>query len=630
MTTTFTDTPTTVMVAGQPVTGRLWVLEPHMPTETGSDATTYIARNTGKTRTAHAFLGVPYAHQPVGARRFMPAVKKNPTAPIDASKYGPVPHQGYFGERVDHGKGRSDKGRLRGLTAWAANRTREREDCLYMNIWTPDPTATGLPVWVRFHGGGAFYLSANDDRGAGDRLCVKGMVVINVGYRVGNLGHFWLPDMEGKAGIAGTVNHSLTDCLAALQFIAEHVWKWGGDKTNVTIFGESNGAQLVECMAANPDFHGLFRHWWPSSASIGVIPRVTNTARQTTPSYQDWCGERLDRIQFFASRGLVDQMDPSRSLADAIAEVGISQAMRQHLYVQQFLALDEGRYGVATEAAGPFDGYTPTRNIGVCQDFKTVFHANARASAAAGVYAAKNAMIGYAENEYSVINPITSAAFFQRQLFYLTTGMTSREWAASAIFSTEYNGNPASPSWGTVDTDLEGLPWTTLEPSRMMFGHVYGTTARWMARGVQAAGATSYWYQFNYKGINNPAPIYSGHTDDVHYILGNTPWDYPPPESGPGEAMTTRDLRMTDMMMQAAANFAATGNPNTPYASEWDFDLFADASTETFTAFNPADRNCNVIGNPFRSATDSPATITSINNFWAHAFNTYDTRAGLP
>jgi carboxylesterase type B len=623
-----TDTPTTVFFGQHPVTGRIWRVRPLPNTDTDAEGAAYTARNAGKERDVHVFLGVPYARQPVGPHRFRPAVKVAPSGPIDASRHGPVAPQGYFGETSDRGLGRSDLGRERGLSAWAALGTFEAENCLHMSFFTPNPNRR-LPVVVQFHGGASNYLSSTDDRMAGHRLCLKGVVVVRVEYRVGNLGHFWLPDMEGVPGMAGTVNHSITDMLAAAQFIRDHVGAVGGDPEQITFTGGSAGGNMVQCAVVNPAFAGLVHRWWSSSASAGFVPRVREQSVIGMPSFQDWCGTRLEWIQHFAPR-LPDSQDSSRTLADAINAVGISDAVRAHMRLTDFMALDEGREGVAlVDGAGPFNGYDATRSLTICQDFKSVFHSTNRDAALAGAFPALDAVIGVCENEYSVVFPATSAAFFNRQLQHVSGGMTARQWAESPIYSTEWNGNAATPPWGAVDNARLGLPWTALEPSRMIFNHGYAHAAYCAARAVVQAGSTAYLYHFNYNALANPAPQYTGHTADEPYMFGNPQWDLPPPMDGPPEALRTRDIQMADIMSQQLANFAATGNPNTAYSSEWDFDLFATAHGQVLTPFSPAQRNWNVYGNPFRSAANSPATITNYPNFWAHAMNIYDARYGV-
>jgi len=623
--TTITITPSVVTVAGHAVSGRQWLVDATLPTETGADATSYLARNAAKTRVVHAFLGVPYARQPVGQWRLRPALKVAPTGPVNASKYGAVAPQGYSQEPFDTGRGRSDLGRARGLSAWGALGTREGEDCLNLNIWTPSLAASGLPVVVQFHGGGSNYLSACDDRLAGHRLCTKGVVVVRVEYRVGTLGHYYLPDTDAVPGLAGTVNLSLTDAFAALTWVQDHIAAFGGNPGNVTIMGGSAGGNMVLCVAANRAFDALWHKSWVSSASAGFDPRPAFRPHEQFESYVDWFADRQVLVTALAPT-LPDALDPSRTLADAIGSVGYSEAVRRHMYLDHFHAVDEGGYDVRLSGTV---GYAPTRALTLMWDNKTVFRANNRAAAREGDFLAKPMVVGAAENEASVLGNTLAgnAPFFIGQLANVSTGMTAHQWAASPIYSTEWNGAPATPGWGAVNMALPRLPWgPEPEPNRMAFNHAYAHAARCVADAVDGSGARAWLYHWNYRALNKVSTGRAGHTDDEPYLFANPLWDLDPPENGPPEPITTRDLRMADMMSQAVASFAASGDPNAVYPSQWDFSLFGVASGQAFTQFDWAAKNWNVIGQPFRSAVDSPATITNFPNFWDHALSIYDSR----
>jgi carboxylesterase type B len=626
--TEITNTLVTVTVAGQPVTGRRWIVDAPMPSEVSDDATLYVARNTGKTRNVSVFLGVPYARQPVGEFRWKPAVMQAPTGPIDATHYGFVPPQGYSQETVDAGQGRLDLGVSRGLSAWAEyttpghpEGTREDEACLNLNIYTPD-TGASLPVIVDFHEGGANYLSNLDDRMSGHRLCTKGAVVVRVGTRLGNLGHYYLPGMELEGDYAG-VNFSLTDALAALEWVQDHIAAFGGNPANVTITGGSNGGQMLHCIVTSSLFTGLWHKWAPCSASGGTDPRVAFEPVMGMPSYQQWAGHRHALIEGLAAR-INDSQNPERKLSDAIDETDLATAMRENLPLEVFLAIDEGRTGVNLNGSV---SYTPTVSLTIKRDGETCSHASNRAAALAGAYPSAPCFITVCENEASVLGFSAwsgNAAFFQRQLRNLCF-RTSHDWARSPVYDTEWDGSPASPSWGALDFTRPRLPWgAATEPNRMIFNHVYQHAAYCVARAVEDAGGDAYLIWFNDRAAGRTSTGYAGHTDDRPYWYGNPQWGV----DGDGSAITTRDIARADFMAQALVNFAASGNPNTPYAYAGDFDLFAAPFTPTWTPFDPASKNWNVIGTRNRSAPVGSLAVTNTPDFWAHAWDYYDALVG--
>jgi para-nitrobenzyl esterase len=194
-----------------------------------------------------AFLGIPYAKPPTESLRWAPPQAPAPwTGVLDASHYG-------------------------NRCAQNANATLQtaasvQEDCLYLNVWTPNPAATKLPVMVWFHGGGNTGGSASDpvpfaDAGyfySGASLASDGTVVVTLNYRLGVFGFFAYPGLVAEGSKAG--NQGLWDQRFALQWVQENIAKFGGDPGNVTIFGESAGSFDVCMHVASPQTPPLFEH----------------------------------------------------------------------------------------------------------------------------------------------------------------------------------------------------------------------------------------------------------------------------------------------------------------------------------------------------------------------------------
>ncbi len=132
------------------------------------------------------------------------------------------------------------------------------EDCLYLNVWTPgiDPAAK-RPVIVWIHGGALRVGAGSLDLYNGSPLAKKGALVVTINYRLGALGFFSHPALE-KQSPGGPVNFGLLDQIAALQWVQKNIAAFGGDPENVTIAGESAGAQSVLALVASPLVRGLF------------------------------------------------------------------------------------------------------------------------------------------------------------------------------------------------------------------------------------------------------------------------------------------------------------------------------------------------------------------------------------
>jgi para-nitrobenzyl esterase len=195
--------------------------------------------------TVTAFLGIPYAKPPVGALRWAP--------PQPPAKWTAVFDAATFGKRCAQNANPTLQ------TAASAD-----EDCLYLNVWTPNPSATKLAVMVWFHGGGNVGGSASDpvpfaDGGyfySGAGLAGNGVVVVSLNYRLGVFGFFAHPALAAEGSKTG--NQGLWDQRFALEWVQANIAQFGGDPANVTIFGESAGSLDVCLHTASPQTPPLF------------------------------------------------------------------------------------------------------------------------------------------------------------------------------------------------------------------------------------------------------------------------------------------------------------------------------------------------------------------------------------
>jgi para-nitrobenzyl esterase len=134
------------------------------------------------------------------------------------------------------------------------------EDCLYLNIWTPDsrPTAK-LPVMVWLYGGNNTNGSGSARLYWGDRLANRGVLVVTFNYRLGALGLLAHPDLskESNHGVSG--NYLLLDQITLLHWVQSNIATFGGDPGNVTLFGQSAGAYDISNLIISPLAKGLFR-----------------------------------------------------------------------------------------------------------------------------------------------------------------------------------------------------------------------------------------------------------------------------------------------------------------------------------------------------------------------------------
>jgi para-nitrobenzyl esterase len=211
-----------------------------------------------------AFKGIPFAAPPVGDLRWRPPQPAPRwSGARDATAYGSACMQ-KPGISLENG---GDPGPL-------------NEDCLYLNVWTPraEPGAR-LPVMVWIHGGALIFGAGSLPLYDGEPLARQGVVVVTLNYRLGPLGFFAHPALD-KAAPNGPANFGLLDQIAALQWVRRHIASFGGDPSNVTVFGQSAGAQSVLALMASPPAKGLFQRAIAQSP-YGVPSHPRAKARQT-------------------------------------------------------------------------------------------------------------------------------------------------------------------------------------------------------------------------------------------------------------------------------------------------------------------------------------------------------------
>ncbi len=190
-----------------------------------------------------SFKGIPFAAPPIGELRWRAPQPVTPWSGVRAAtQYGPDCMQKPFpGDAAPLG-------------------TPPAEDCLYVNVWAPEGSASqNIPVMVWFYGGGWVNGGSSPAVYDGSQFAKRGVVFVSFNYRLGRFGFFAHPALTKEHPEEPHGNYAYLDQVAALKWVQENIGAFGGDSRNVTIFGESAGGGSVFTMLTSPLANGLFQ-----------------------------------------------------------------------------------------------------------------------------------------------------------------------------------------------------------------------------------------------------------------------------------------------------------------------------------------------------------------------------------
>ena len=288
------------------------------------------------------FKGIPFAAPPVGDLRWREpqpvkawqgvrqAAQYGADCPgvIGANAFGPTegaPTQAPAQPRRETGPGRA-------------------EDCLFLNIWTPQwPSKTKNAVMVWFHGGsltgGTGTLRAGPAEQAESSLARNGgVVVVAVNFRGNLMGMQGHPELTAESPHHASGNYQTQDQIAALKWVRDNITRFGGDPRNVTIFGQSGGGRSVSLLLSSPLTKGLVHRAIIESGSPMESTRPYLTLRE------------LERVGVIMAETL---KSPAAGAIPYLRSLPINDIMAampevlRRLDKENFLAFDQG-----------IDGYT--------------------------------------------------------------------------------------------------------------------------------------------------------------------------------------------------------------------------------------------------------------------------------
>ncbi|XP_035695779.1 cholinesterase 1-like [Branchiostoma floridae] len=470
------------------------------PVQAASEVTAPAGRLVGLEQdvlgtTVHAFLGIPFAHPPVGNRRFRRAERlpswdgvynatSYPNTCIQTSNLIPV------GGEI----------------------TPQSEDCLYLNVWQPNPVPTGAAVMVWIHPG-SFRIGSSSLFNGMYLTAAEGVIVVTVNYRLGPLG-FLCTGTDDAPG-----NMGLTDQLLALQWVQDNIPSFGGDSSKVTLFGQSAGARGVGFHLLSPESRNAFSRAILESGTA-LLPATIETVSEANNR----------ALTFSESLGC-----PTDQGTDALLTCLRSQDAQQFATFTNF-----------NPVAGT--GFIPANPAQAVED---------------GMFKRGDILIGTNRNEFVIF-----LSYFGIPAFSAGGGSgppVDREQFLQAMNA----GLEGSLIEGLNDLALEAIEFQytdwlhpdadtryrdILDAARADYGYVCPAVAT--ARAHAQFGANVYMYRFAHRATTSYWPdwVVATHGDELQFVFGLP--------TIPAVGYSTEDAEVSSRMMRYWANFAKTGNPN--------------------------------------------------------------------
>jgi para-nitrobenzyl esterase len=441
-----------------------------------------------------AFKGIPFAAPPVGNLRWQP--------PQPAANWKGIGPAKDFGSHCIQSSGYPDM---------IFHDPGPSEDCLTLNVWTPANAKPGsLPVMVWIYGGGFSSGGTSESRQDGRFLATRNVVVVSMNYRLGIFGFFALPELTAESPHHSSGNYGLLDQTAALTWVKNNIAAFGGDPSNITIFGESAGSISVSAQMASPLALGLF------AKAIGESGGALYGSGPATPTRE------------FAEQ---------RNAAFAQTAFGTSS-----LANLRKLSADDILKAATAKTTPPPPRFWP--------DIDGYFLPDSVASIyAAGKQSHVPLLAGWNADEA------------RDRATMAKTKPTTASFAATA--QSDFGDN--------AQKFLSLYPATTDAEAFVSAGDYAGdrfidySTWRWLEAQVATGNASVFRYRFDLGSPgdkNHKAILGAFHSDDIEYVFGTL-------DSRPGAAWRPEDRKLSDQIGAYWTNFARTGDPNGPGLPLW-------------------------------------------------------------
>jgi para-nitrobenzyl esterase len=441
-----------------------------------------------------AFKGIPYAAPPVADLRWQP--------PQPAPKW-----KGIFAAK-DFGSHCIQSGSYPDMTFHDPGPS---EDCLTLNIWAPAKAKNGtLPVMVWIYGGGFVSGGTSEARQDGQFLAHRNVIIVSMNYRLGIFGFFAHPELTAESPRHASGNYGLLDQTAALTWVRDNIAAFGGDPSNVTIFGESAGSFAVSAQMASPLARGLFTKAIGESGGAFAATGLTFDPREAV--------EQRDMAFAQSAFHTTSLADLRKLSTDAILQAATAKTTPP-----------------PPRFAPDVDGYFLPDSV------PNIY--------ATGHQAHVALLAGWNADEA------------RGQILLAKTPTTIDSFTTTA--QTDF-GDDAQKFLAVypATTDAEALASAGDYSSDRFIAY---STWRWLEAHVETGKSPVYRYRLDLGSPGDkfhPATIGAFHSDDIEYVFGTL-------DSRQQATWRPEDRKLSDQIGAYWTNFARTGDPNAPELPHW-------------------------------------------------------------
>lgn len=439
------------------------------------------------------FKGIPFAAPPVGDLRWQ----------------APQPPTAWSGEREALAFGNSAMQSLNTTpiqTLIGIPTEDTKEDCLYLNVWTPGLDNKKRPVMVWIHGGGNTMGSGAQPRANGKFLAQRGdVVVVTLNYRLGAFGFLYLPEL-GASG-----NEALLDQALALKWVRQEIENFGGDSGNVTVFGQSAGGMDIVQLMGMEAADGCFDKAIPMSGALAPQSSTDDAAEVAGKFIEKFGG--LEKLKEASAE---DIMAHQSVLAPALGQGVRFGPVRDGIVIKEDAA-DRLAKGAQTKGMPVL--------IGCTRDEFALF-------------SVPNP--GMADLTMEGLETMAGPLFGDKT----KTVIRAHEKARS---SRNQDVSPLSLWIAMVTDQMFRLP--SIRVAELQSQHTPDT---WM-------------YLFDYESPSWEGRLGASHSIDIPFIWGTFGIDSMKEYCGSGRAVNA----LSDIMMEAYLAFAKTGDPSIEALPDW-------------------------------------------------------------